>query len=397
MSDFRMPSLGTDMEEATLIEWLVAPGDKVGKGQIIAVVETAKGAIEVEVFESGVIEELYVEPDTMVPVGAPMARIRSGKETARPPETQSGAQSETIPDTEPLPAHPPRTVPQTPVRTPAESRSRASPAARRRARELGVDLASVSGSGPDGAIVLRDIGIPVGKEPKRSPQGAGSGFDRDQMRNAIATAMTRSKREIPHYYLATTIDLHISECWLDEYNREQPPQSRILSAALFMKAAARALQRYPDLNGHYGEQGFSPSKRVNLGMAVHLRAGGVIAPAISDTETLGLPELMRRLQDLVRRARSGGLRASEIGTATATVTALGDRGVDTVYGVIHPPQVAMIGIGRVRHCPMAVADALAVRPAVNVSLAADHRVCDGHLGALFLNEIDAQLQHPEAL
>ncbi len=409
MSDFVMPSLGADMEAATLVEWLVKPGDRVEKGQIIAVVETAKGAIDVEVFESGVVEECYVEPDTKVPVGTPLARIGSGDrvvaERAGPVpepalETKPAAVETAVPESAalspPIPEPPPAPGTET-VSTvvPEDGRLAASPAVRRRARELGVELGNISGSGPGGAIVLRDLerAEAGGTRPERQR----AGFDRDEMRRAIAASMSRAKREIPHYYLATTLDLHAAERWLEEYNRERPPESRLLMAALFMKATARALLRYPDLNGHYDERGFHPAERIDLGMAIHLRGGGLIAPALQGAEALAMPELMTRLQDLVQRARRGGLRASEIGSASATVTALGERGVDSVYGVIHPPQVAMIGFGSVRRRPLAVDDMLAIRPTVDVSLAADHRVCDGHLGALFLNEIDAQLQHPEAL
>jgi pyruvate dehydrogenase E2 component (dihydrolipoamide acetyltransferase) len=410
VSDFLMPSLGADMEAGTLVEWRVAPGDRVAKGQVIAVVETAKGAIDVEVFESGVVEACYVEPDTKVPVGTPLARIGSGEQvvTERPgavPEPAAVAEpaaAEPVPH-EPAAEPPPSSEPPPPpdpalgpAPVPEGGPPRASPAVRRRARELGVALGTLSGSGSGGAIVLRDLERAAGGEPRPERRRSG-GFDRDEMRQAIATTMSRAKREIPHYYLATSLDLHAAERWLADYNRDRPPEARLLMAALFMKATARALVRYPDLNGHYDAQGFHPAECVDLGMAIHLRGGGLIAPALRDTAALALPALMTRLQDLVQRARSGGLRASEVGSATATVTALGERGVDTVYGVIHPPQVAMIGFGAPRRRPLAVDEMLAIRPTVDVSLAADHRVCDGHLGALFLNEIDAQLQHPEAL
>ncbi|WP_444984606.1 dihydrolipoamide acetyltransferase family protein [Halomonas mongoliensis] len=413
MSDFLMPSLGADMEAGTLVEWLVAPGERVTKGQVIAVVETAKGAIDVEVFESGVVEACYVGPHTKVPVGTPLARIGSGERVVSEipageiPAAMSAPEADTMapapgvapaPAAEsapsPTPAAEPASAAPVAAATPEGLRSAASPAARRRARELGVALGALSGSGPEGAIVLRDLDGAAGRASRPAPRG---GFDPDEMRRAIAATMSRAKREIPHFYLATSVDLHAPDAWLADYNRERPPETRLLMAALFMKATARALARYPQLNGHYGEAGFQPAERVDLGMAIHLRGGGLIAPALADAAALALPALMERLQDLVRRARRGGLRASELGSPTATVTALGEQGVDSVYGVIHPPQVAMIGFGSPRRRPVAVDEMLAIRPVVEVSLAADHRVCDGHLGARFLNEIDAQLQQPEAL
>lgn len=405
MSDFLMPSLGADMDSGRLVEWKVQPGDRVSKGQVIASVETAKAVMDVEVFEDGVVEALYVTEDTDVDVGTPMARIGDGSavgQAASGSEAEPGPKPEpatpTAPEpaeTEPDPAPPERSSPPASDRRSAGDRVPTSPAARRKAREDGIALSQLRGSGPDGAIVLRDL---QGAASSRPATGAATGFDPAQMRAAIAAAMSRSKREIPHYYLANTVDLHAAEQWLADYNEHEPPENRLLLSALFMKAIALALARYSELNGHYNsEDGFVAATRVNLGMAVHLRGGGLVAPAILDADTLTLPELMHQLRDLVRRARGRGLRLSEMTTGTATVTALGDRGVDTVYGVIYPPQVAMIGIGRARRRPLAVDDGIAVRLAVDLSLAADHRVCDGHLGALFLNEIEQLLQKPEAL
>ncbi|WP_152204972.1 dihydrolipoamide acetyltransferase family protein [Marinobacter changyiensis] len=427
MSDFIMPSMGADMDSGKLVKWKVKPGDRVKKGQVIAAVETSKAVLDVEVFEDGVVEELYVEEDTDVDVGTPLARIGdgsrvgkqehevAGKEETKPTtETKATPEKTPVKETAEAPAvstttegHPEQAqarsqqpVPPKPPSTPAaaklesEGRVPASPAARRKARETGIKLAELRGSGPSGAIVLRDL---QGAQPTRPDIRPAAGFDRQQMRTAIAAAMSRAKREIPHYYLANTVDLHAAEQWLTDYNEHQPPENRLLLSALFMKATALALARYSELNGHYAEDGFTAATRVNLGMAVHLRGGGLVAPAIMDADTLTLPELMHQLHDLVRRARGGGLRVSEMAGGTATVTALGDRGVDTVYGVIYPPQVAMIGIGRAHRRPLAVDDGVAARLAVDITLAADHRVCDGHLGALFLNEIEQLLQQPEAL
>jgi pyruvate dehydrogenase E2 component (dihydrolipoamide acetyltransferase) len=266
-----------------------------------------------------------------------------------------------------------------------------------------VDPFQLTGSGPDASVSLDDVEA-TAAAPASAAKPAGDtkdvgkeskqGFEGAEMRRAIARAMTRSKREIPHYYLGTTIDLHNAQHWLEEHNRERTPEERILMPALLLKATALALARYPDLNGHYVEEAFQLADNIHLGVAVHLRGGGLIAPALLDADKLSLQELMRRLQDLVGRARSGGLRSSEVTSPTVTVTSLGERGVETVYGIIYPPQVAMIGFGRVLKKPWALDDAIAIRPVVNATLAADHRVCDGHLGALFLNEIDRRLQQP---
>ncbi len=209
--------------------------------------------------------------------------------------------------------------------------------------------------------------------------------------------MARSKREIPHYYLTQTVDLHRALAWLERANRERPPTERLLPAALLLKATALALRKVPELNGFWNEGGFSAGAGIHVGWAISLRGGGLIAPAVQDADRKPLTELMAALRDLVRRARGGGLRSSELTAPTITVTSVGERGAETVIGVIYPPQVAIVGFGRIVQRPWAVDGALAVRPVVSVSLAADHRASDGHRGGLLLAEIERLLQEPETL
>ena len=216
------------------------------------------------------------------------------------------------------------------------------------------------------------------------------------MRKAIAAAMARSKREIPHYYLTQTVDLRRALTWLEAANRERPPTERLLAAVLFLKATALALRKVPELNGFWGEDGFRAGAGVHVGWAISLQGGGLIAPAIHDADQKSMAELMVAMRDLVQRARSGGLRSSELSDPTITVTSLGERGAETVIGVIYPPQVAIIGFGRIVERPWAVDGALAIRP-VDAQLAADHRASDGHRGGLLLAEIDRLLQEPEAM
>jgi pyruvate dehydrogenase E2 component (dihydrolipoamide acetyltransferase) len=217
------------------------------------------------------------------------------------------------------------------------------------------------------------------------------------MRRAIAAAMARSKREIPHYYLATQIDLSRALRFLEAENARRGMTERILPAALLLRGVALALREVPELNGHFVDGALRPSAAVHLGVAIALRQGGLVAPAIRDVERRPLGELMAALRDLVQRARAGVLRSSELGDATLTVTNLGDLGVDSVFGVIHPPQVALVGFGRVRERPWAEAGVLGVRPVVDVTLAADHRASDGHRGGRFLAALERVLRQPEAL
>lgn len=374
-----MPQLGADMTAGRLVEWYRKPGDLVQRGDIIAEVDTDKGAIEIEVFHSGVLERILVQPGEKVPVGTPLAIIRE----------PGGA--------------PPGAAPPSPA--PAEARRpmgpRISPAARKAAAELQVDLATVQGTGPDGTITRADVERAAAQHPAPSaPPVAPPAPEADRqarMRQAIAAAVTRSKREIPHFYLGTTIDLHNALTWTAAQNEKRPPVERLLPAVLFLKAVAMALREVPELNARWDGDRPVRSEAVHLGVAVFLHEGGLVAPALHDADRQPLDELMRNFRDLVNRARSGALRGSELSDPTITVTSLGERGVEAVYGVIYPPQVAIVGFGAVAERPWVVDGAVVPRPLVTATLAADHRVTDGHRAGLFLTRIDALLQEPEKL
>jgi pyruvate dehydrogenase E2 component (dihydrolipoamide acetyltransferase) len=217
------------------------------------------------------------------------------------------------------------------------------------------------------------------------------------MRRAIGELMARSKREIPHYYLSTTVDMSRAVDWMHERNRSLSIAERLVPAALLLKATALAATEVPELNGYWADDAFQPASEVNLGMAVSLRGGGLVTPALLDVGSLGLGELMTRMKDLVARARGGRLRGRELTEGTLTVTNLGDQGVEVVYGVIYPPQVALVGFGRVAERPWAVDGLLGVRPVTTVTLAADHRASDAMTGGRLLAAIDRHLQHPEEL
>jgi pyruvate dehydrogenase E2 component (dihydrolipoamide acetyltransferase) len=218
-----------------------------------------------------------------------------------------------------------------------------------------------------------------------------------EMRKAIAAAMSRSKREIPHYYLAETIPMQRAQDWLAAENARRPIIARILMAAVQLKAVARALADFPELNGTWQGGLYQHSASVHTGVAISLRQGGLVAPGLHDVQDLPVDELMAKLADLVKRARAGSLRSSEFSDPTITVTNLGDTGVETTFPVIYPPQVAIVGFGRVAARPWVEGDRIVARPVVVATLAADHRVSDGHRGAAFLAELSRRLQEPEKL
>ncbi len=417
-----MPSLGADMDRGTLTRWRVSAGDHVTKGDIIAEVDTDKATMEVEVFETGVVERLLVQEGETVAVGTVLATLVSadrGVAAAVPP--------------------PPLTMPEGAVAG-AASRVESSPLARRLASKLGVDLAAVRGSGPQGAItradveqaaaasgsvprkepaatpepvtpaavaapvvpeaVLAEVPVPVvpPAAPSPAPQRLAADADRrDAMRRATGALMARSKHEIPHYYLGMHLDLTHALRWMEEANLERSVAQRLVPAALLLKAVGRAARDVPQMNGFWVDDDFHPADGVHLGVATSLRGGGLIAPAIHDVDQKSLEQLMEDLRDVVERARTGTLRSSQMSDPTLTVTNLGDQGVETVYGVIYAPQVALVGFGRVIERPWAENGLLGVRRVVHATLSADHRVSDGHIGGRFLAAISRYLQEPASL
>ncbi|MCL7465686.1 dihydrolipoamide acetyltransferase family protein [Phaeovulum sp. NW3] len=396
MSLFTMPSLGADMEDGRLVEWLVKPGDRVAKGDVVAVVETQKGAIEIEIFAAGEVAELLAEPGQQLPVGAPLARLTEAGAPAAPAPQAPALQAP--PPAPPVPTPPPAPAPA-PVAPEPRGAVLASPAARARMAELGIALAV--GSGPGGAVLLADVERQAQAKAPTEPTPPGPkgkpGLDMAEMRRAIAAAMARAKRDIPHYYLTHDIDLQTAQDWLTARNADRTPDQRLLMGALLIRATVRALARYPELNGRYEAEPYAPAPAVHCGLAIALRGGGLIAPAILNAETRDTDALMDAMRDLVARTRAGRLRNSELTQGTITVSSLGETGVDALLGVIYPPQVALIGFGTPRVKPMIHDGRVQPRLAVTVSLAADHRVSDGRRGAAFLAEIDRLLQEPDHL
>jgi pyruvate dehydrogenase E2 component (dihydrolipoamide acetyltransferase) len=377
-TEFRLPALGADMEAGMLVEWHVAPGDRCKRGDVVAVVETDKGAIDVEVFVDGVVRELLVPPGTRVPVGTVLALL----------DTEA-----TAPAPEKVPT-PSRTRAEEGAAEAIQPRVKISPAARKRALEMHVDVTSLHGTGPEGAITLQDVER-VGPSPQPSPAVAGEGAA--GMRAAIAAAMSRSKREIPHYYLATTVDVTPAVEWLAAHNATVPVTERLLLPVLLIKAVALACREQAGFSGFYREGQYEQTPVVHVGVAVALRGGGLVAPALADTATRSLPELMDGFRDLVTRARAGRLRASELAAPTIILTSLGEASVETVLPIIQPPQVAIVGAGEVAVRPWIVDGNVVPRHVLTLSLGADHRVTDGRLGAHFLARIAALLADPATL
>lgn len=403
-----MPSLGSDMDEGELKEWLVEPGDTVDRGQVIAVVETAKAAVDVESWQEGTVRELLVPVGQKVPVGTVIATfdekdIADSDDESTTAPSAPPARMRSAPTAPAEPVHPDRPAPVVGSGAGApHHRVWISPAARREAQRLGIDVSTLTGTGPAGSVTLDDIAAAADRPavqpvPPEQPSPPAAQDRTAAMRRSIAAHMSRSKREIPHYYLGEHVSLAAASAWLTEHNSELSVTERVLPAVLRLKAVAVAASKFPEFNGFWVDNEFRAAESVHVGVAISLRHGGLIGPAIHDVADKSVDQLMIDLTDLVRRARAGSLRSSEMSDPTLTVTDLGDGGVDSVFGVIYPPQVALVGFGKQRERPWAENGGLRVVPSVYVGLAADHRVSDGHRGGLFLTEIAEQLSHPEQL
>ncbi|WP_027255912.1 dihydrolipoamide acetyltransferase family protein [Leisingera aquimarina] len=397
MGLFVMPSLGSDMESGTLVEWLVAPGDTVARGDAVAVVETQKGAIEIECFEAGTVQELKAQPGTVLPVGAPMAVILAAGDAAPETDALPEPEQEPQPLSKPEPAAEPAAAPARDTTVPAAAAGavagaiKASPAARARAAELGLDLGTLAGSGPGGAVVLADV-VPGGARDIGEPASR-----LDEMRKAISAAMTHSKRTIPHFYLSQTMDVQATLDMLAVRNAGVPPAERVLLGAVLLRMAALAVQKTGTLNGHFTDGVFRPAEQVNPSLAVALRGGGLVAPALADVPAMTLDEMMFAMPDMVSRARAGRLRSSEMTRGTITVSSLGETSGEVMAGVIFPPQVALIGIGAPQMRPWVIAGGVVPRTVITVTLAADHRVSGGREAARFLSQFEVLVSQPEVL
>ncbi len=382
MIEFRMPSLGADMESGFLREWRVKAGDHVKRGDIIAEVETQKGIIDIEVFDEGVVGELLIKVDDKVPVGTLMTHILSVNETktVKEPHLTNG-QLTLVPKIE-----------KKTIALPVHQHVRASPLARKIAEEKGIDISTVKGTGPEGAITRTDI-------ERAMPATAQAPSEKnisENVRMAVAAAMSKSNREVPHYYLQTKVDMSDALRWLTEANKQRQVKDRLLPTVLFIKAVAKALSDVPDLNAWW-DNGLQRKQDIHVGFVVSLRHGGIIVPAIHDAGKKTLDELMSSLSDIIPRARALKLRSSELADSTITITSLGEGAVETVYGIIYPPQVALVGFGGITQEAWAENGMLGIRPVVTVTLAADHRATDGNTGSMFLSALKNYLKNPDQL
>lgn len=440
VSEVVMPQMGADMVEGTILRWLKHEGDPVERGEPIAEIETDKANVEIEAFDSGVFRKvLHAEGDT-VPVGEIIAVIAApdediskytgGTDGARsatqpaapagtapqrsagrpdgPPADGEAATTSSASGRAPEPPPPPDVRPPQPAATrasaPAGGRLRVSPVARRIAEERGIDLRTLRGTGPDGRIIKRDVEAAaaalaqarpaVAPAAAPPPPAAITSFEgMSRMRQAIARRMSQAKRESPHYYLLVDIDMTEALAFRKQANAALPEDARISINDIIVKACAVALQRHPQFNVTVQGDEIRRHDVQNICIAVALD-DGLIAPALLDVGRKPLSEIARESKDLASRARGGSMRPEELTEGTFTITNLGAFGVETLIGIIQPPQTAILGVGTALEQPVVRDGQIVVRQVMKVALSADHRITDGAEGARFLSEIKRLLETP---
>ncbi len=426
-----MPQMGAEMKEGTILRWLKKEGDPVERGEVIAEIETDKANVEIEAFEGGVFRKALANEGDTVPVGTVIAIIGAPDEdisayvgaTPAPAAAQAGpapapegerpaAGAEAPARRGERPAAAVTEAPATPAPsappTSGDGRVRASPLARRLAQELGIDLTQVRGTGPDGRIVRRDVeayaaqraqapaaAAPAAAPPPPPPTGVEV-VPMSRMRQAIARNMAASKREAPHYYLTLDVDMTEAQRVRAEINAFTDETGRVTVNDLVVKAVARALEAHPIFNSWFVDGEIRRHEAINVCIAIALD-DGLIAPALLDVAHKSLGQIARESRNLAERARQGKLRSEELTAGTFTVTNLGAFGVETLIGIIQPPQTAILGVGAIVPKPVVREDAIVVREVMKLALSADHRVTDGAQGARFLTDIARFLEHPLSL
>ena len=423
ISEVVMPQMGADMTEGTILRWLKHDGDPVERGEIIAEIETDKANVEIEAFESGVFRKTLAAEGDVIPVGGIIAIIADAKDdiskyTAAP--ANAGAAPATVGAQPAAPAaatvRPSELAPATAIDTrkdrssdlsalgerstsPASTtRLRVSPVARNLADERNVDLRQVRGTGPDGRIIRRDVEAAIASAPAAKPPSPPTTNDQrpttpSRMRQAIARRMSQSKREAPHYYLLLDIDMTDAVELRRQLNETLPDGARVSINDLIVRACALALQRHPEFNTTIAGDEITRHDAQHVCIAIAMDEG-LIAPAILDAGAKTLVQIAADARDLAERAKRGNLKPREITDGTFCVTNLGAYGVETLIGIIQPPQTAILGVGTVTPRPSVRDNAIAIRQLMKVALSADHRVTDGAQGAQFLAEIKRLLEHP---
>lgn len=414
ISEVTMPSMGADMTEGTIVKWLKAEGDQVGRGDKLAEVETDKTVVEMEAYAEGLLRKIVVSEGSLVQVGAVIAFIGDADDDI--PEVAAAAPAaEAAPEAPaatpaPAPTPAPEPVQQAapaPVAVPASQggRIKASPIARKIAEEKGVDIAAITGTGPGGRITKSDVenftpspGFAV--SGGRSPVVLdGSDTPLSSMRQAIARVTVRSKTEAPHYYVTHEIDMSAAMTFRRQLNEALAEEGdRVSVNDLILMALTKALIKYPKWNSFFDGDKLIGHPSINLGVAIALDEG-LIVPAVIDIQNMSLVGISRAVRDLGKRARGdgGNLTQAELTQGTFGTSNLGMFGTDTFSAIIVPPNAGIVAVGTVKEKPVVRDGKVVVASMMNATISADHRVGDGAEAAVFLGEFQKNLENPARL
>ncbi|GAA0983604.1 pyruvate dehydrogenase complex dihydrolipoamide acetyltransferase [Nocardiopsis tropica] len=429
MSEIQMPRLSDTMEEGVISTWVKQVGDKVASGDVLVEIETDKAVMEYEAYEDGYLVKQSVSEGDTVPIGAVIGVIGdspdavpedSGSGGTEPAEEASDSAGAEEGASEP-------TEESAPAEAPAPSsgggedgpRPRTSPLARRLAREYGLDINSIQGSGPKGRIVRADIeaaakdgaaresapAAPAAQESRPAPAAAQAapafddGRDSEELkvsnvRKVIARRLTESKQTVPHFYLRRTIDAEALKGFRGQINEQLASTgAKISFNDLIVKACATALKLHPAVNTSWVEDKLLQHHRINVGVAVAVDAG-LVVPVLHDTDKATLSEISTRTRELAGKARDGKLKPQEMSGGTFSVSNLGMFGVDSFSAVINPPEAAILAVGAMRQEPVVVDGEVVVRNRISLELSVDHRAVDGAVGAAFLKDLAEILEEP---
>ncbi|WP_299028614.1 dihydrolipoamide acetyltransferase family protein [uncultured Thermanaerothrix sp.] len=418
-----MPKLGFDMAEGTLVRWLKAEGEPVTKGEILAEIETDKATVEVESTHSGVVHRLLVEAGTVVPVGTPIAIIGAPGEKLEeslPSEKAAEAVEKKVPAPEP-----PQTAEMEPTLPQPETvgaltgeRVKASPLARRIAREHQLDLRQIQGTGPGGRIVRRDVEAVLAAQPEAVPSpvsalpgeaapskppevswlpvGQVSEDQRlpvDRLRGIIARRMVESKQQVPHFYITREYDMRALMDLRKALNAELPEDQKLSVNDFIIKAVALALRQFPALNAALVGNEIVRYGHVNIGVAVALE-NGLMTVVCRDADLKPLRLISQEMKEMSARARLGKVRPEDIEGSTFSISNLGMFGVEHFIAIINPPEAGILAIGAVREVPVVQNGVLGIGTRMKATLSADHRVTDGAEAARFMQLLAEFLEHP---
>ncbi|MFE3457947.1 dihydrolipoamide acetyltransferase family protein [Nocardiopsis aegyptia] len=429
MSEIQMPRLSDTMEEGVISTWVKKVGDKVAAGDVLVEIETDKAVMEYEAYEDGFLVKQSVNEGDTVPIGAVIGVIADSPDAevadSAPAAPAEPAAKEEAPAEQPAaPAE--SAEPAAPAPAAEESgasgdgegpRPRTSPLARRLAKEYGLDITRIQGSGPKGRVVRADIeaaakngaaaeapaaaapaapaaAAPAAQAPAFDDGRASEELKVSNVRKVIARRLTESKQQVPHFYLRRTIDAEALKAFRAQINEQLASTgAKISFNDLIVKACATTLKLHPAVNTSWVDDKLLQHHRVNVGVAVAVDAG-LVVPVLHDTDKATLSEISTRTRELAGKARDGKLKPQEMSGGTFSVSNLGMFGVDSFSAVINPPEAAILAVGAMRQEAVVVDGEVAVRNRISLELSVDHRAVDGAVGAAFLKDLAEILEEP---